>query len=96
MDFFLLNKQQVQPSHCPERNGQLTQPIRTDMNDSIMRKGNYIKMIYKEKGGWNMYKGYIGEIRQYRKGQDFAMIILHAMANMKLMKVPIEHFIKID
>lgn len=98
MDFFLLNKDQKSSpiNETSIRSNEPNNTVRTDMNDSIIKKGDFIKMVYKEKGGYNMYKGYIGEIRNYRKGQDYAMVILHAMINMKLMRIPIDHFIKID
>lgn len=99
MDFFLLNKEQPKSAPQPPKQNipsAVENAVRTDMNDSMIKRGDFIKMIYKEKGGYNMYKGYIGEIREYRKGQDYAMVILHAMVNMRLMRVPIDHFIKID
>lgn len=109
MDFFLLNKDHVES--CPKkqdlptnRNGvvdatQAPNPYvftEVSMNDSRIRRGVFIKMIYKENGHFNMYKGYIGEVREYCRGQDYAMVILHAMTNMKLLRVPIYHFVVID
>lgn len=108
MDFFLLNKSQVestknnsQAESKSKRDATFKTPPMLDhndtrMNDSLLRRGHFIKMIYKPNGQYNMYKGYIGEIRDYRRGQDYAMIILHAMVNLKVMRVPIDHFVKID
>lgn len=109
MDFFLINNQQlkqVNKGNKNDENGPRTNPqpvltqnkqtTRTDLNDYTIKRGDNIKMVYKEKGSHNMYKGYIGEVKDYRKGQDYAMVILHAMNDMKLMKVSIDHFIKMD
>jgi hypothetical protein len=93
MDFFLINKQEPKQIVQPPLNSQV---IRTDVNDCTIKRGDFIKMVYKEKGSHNMYKGYIGEVKVYRKGQEYAMVILHAMNDMKLMRVSIDHFVKIE
>ena len=57
-----------------------------------IKKGNFIKIIYQKNSVLNNYKGYIGEIKEYRKEQDSALIFLHAITSFRLIKFPITHF----
>ncbi len=99
MDFFLLSANDTIKANTDtnkENTETIKQETSTFMNSSLIKRGDYVKIIYKPNGRYNTYKGYIGEVREYRKDRDFAMVILHAMVNMKLMRIPIDHFIKID
>jgi hypothetical protein len=55
-------------------------------------KGTSIRIIGIPGSMLNSYKGYIGEVRDYKRGQDFAMVTLNAINNGNLIKVPLEHF----
>ena len=44
----------------------------------------------------DLYCGYIGEIKQFFKGDDSALVILHALNNLHPITFPIECLIKID
>jgi hypothetical protein len=57
--------------------------------------GNRVKIQYVPNSKLNAYKGYIGEIKQYRKGQEHAIIWLHAINSQTFIKFPINHFTKI-
>jgi hypothetical protein len=59
-----------------------------------IRRGNYVKIIGVKNSILNIYKGYNGEVRDYKKDQDFAIIFLHF--NYSRIKFPIDHFIIID
>ena len=59
-----------------------------------IRRGDYVKIIGVKNSILNNYKGYIGEVRDYKKDQDFAIIFLHC--NYNRIKFPIDHFIIID
>lgn len=81
-----------------DKNKQKTTPKNNDMHlNSIstyknIKKGNFIKIIYQKNSLLNNYKGYIGEIKEYRKEQDSALIFLHAITTFRLIKFPITHF----
>jgi hypothetical protein len=55
-------------------------------------KGTSIRVIGLEGSLLNVYKGYIGEVRDYRRGQDYALVTLMALNNGNLLKMPLEHF----
>lgn len=61
-----------------------------------IKRGDFVKIIYLKNSNLNIYKGYVGDIREYRKDQDSAIIFLHAISSSNKIRFPIEHFIKID
>ena len=62
-----------------------------------LRKGNLVKIIGIKNSTLNAYKGYIGEIKDYKKDQDFAIVFLYAIqTNAHFVKFPINHFIVTD
>lgn len=85
------NKQKT--TTTPKNNDMHLNSISTYKN---IKKGNFIKIIYQKNSLLNNYKGYIGEIKEYRKEQDSALIFLHAITTFRLIKFPITHFIKIN
>lgn len=58
-------------------------------------KGDCVQIIHLENSQLNMFKGYIGEIKEYKRGNDNAMIFLYALPYYKLIRMPISHFKKI-
>ena len=58
-----------------------------------VKKGNMVRIIYNENSILNLYKGYIGEIRDYKKEQDFAIVFLHGINSQTFIKCPLQHFI---
>ena len=61
-----------------------------------LKKGDTVKIIRMENSDLNIYKGYLGEIKDYKKGQDFALVYLLATFNLSVVKFPLEHFILIN
>jgi hypothetical protein len=89
MDFFqLLNNAQKKDR---EGGGGKDTPKPHSLYENI-RRGTQIKIIRVKNSILNVYKGYIGEIRDYRRGQDYAMVTLNAVNNSTPIKVPLEHF----
>jgi hypothetical protein len=58
-----------------------------------VKKGNMVRIIYNENSILNLYKGYIGEIRDYKNEQDFAIVFLHGINSQTFIKCPLQHFI---
>lgn len=56
-----------------------------------LRKGNMVKIIRLENSELNYYKGYIGEVRDYKKDQNHASIFLHARNNNIIISFPLTH-----
>ena len=57
-----------------------------------IRRGTPVKIVRMKNSVLNVYKGYIGEIKDYRRGQDYAMVTLNAVNNSTPIKIPLEHF----
>jgi len=55
--------------------------------------GDLVKIIRLENSYLNVYKGYNGEIKLYRKGNKTAILFLEARNNINFIVFPIEHFI---
>lgn len=58
-----------------------------------LRKGLMVKVIYKKNSPLNYYKGYVGEVKQYKPNSEHALVILHAVNYPKLIRMPIDHFV---
>jgi hypothetical protein len=61
-----------------------------------IRKGDFVKIIKLENSELNHYKGYIGEIRDYKKDQSHALIFLHARNTNTYILFPLKHLEKYD
>ena len=69
-------------------------PTNENFNEELFKKGDFVKIIYKENSKLNMYKSYNGEIRTYYKGGVTASIQLEACNSAQAIVFPIDHFIK--
>ena len=56
-----------------------------------IRKGNMVKIKKLDNSELNYYKGYIGEVRYYKKDQTQALIFLHARNNNVVISFPLTH-----
>lgn len=61
-----------------------------------IRRGDMVKIIGVKNSVLNSYKGYIGEIRDYKRDQDYALIFLHCINSHTIIKFPLTHFVKIS
>jgi RimJ/RimL family protein N-acetyltransferase len=60
-----------------------------------IRKGDVVQIIRCPNSILNVYKGYIGEIKEYFQGQGYAPVLLYAINNQTIVKFPLNHFIKL-
>ena len=72
------------------------EPTNENFHEELFKKGDFVKIIYKENSTLNMYKSYNGEIRTYYKGGVTASIQLEACNSAQAIVFPIDHFIKRD
>lgn len=59
------------------------------------KRGDLIKIVRFEKSVYNSYKGYTAEIYDAKRNDGFAMVLVHTNYP-KLIKLPLEHFKKLD
>jgi hypothetical protein len=84
--------QQVQQEQST--NTLIKNEINMEFQEELFKKGDFVKIIYKENSKLNMYKTYNGEIRTYYKGGITASIQLEACNSAQAIIFPIDHFIK--
>lgn len=71
-------------------------PLRNPLyHSSVLKKGDTIKIIYYPNSYYNSYKGYYGEIKDYKKSQSFALVHIYTSTSTRTIRLPIDHFIKI-
>ena len=63
---------------------------------SNLKAGDPIKIIFYPNSEYNSYKGYSGEIKDYRKSQSFALVYVYTSTSTKQIRLPLEHFIKVE
>jgi hypothetical protein len=61
-----------------------------------IKRGDVVRIVNVPNSKLNSYKGYIGEIRDYKRDQDFALVSLHAIIALPIIKFPLVHLIKYD
>jgi hypothetical protein len=54
--------------------------------------GQFVRVHYLQGSSLNDFKGYIGEIRDYKQGQEHALVTLHALNTQRPIKMNIQHF----
>ena len=87
MNFFDLPKQNT-TKEC-----QIKHKLPESQNHiKLVRIGQLIRIKRLDGGKYNYFKGYIGEIKDYRKGQNTALIVLHALNTPQCYKIPLDHF----
>lgn len=90
MDFFLdCNLTPSNPTSTPNN-------INNDIIYDNFKIGDVVKIVYKKNSILNSYKGYVGEIRDYKRGCDNAYIFLIAKQYKTIVNFPIDHFIVIQ
>ena len=56
------------------------------------KRGNFVKIVKYENSVYNLYKGYIGEIRECY--DQHAIVALEADVSNKTINIPLDHLIK--
>ena len=101
---FNKNEKQIKQMNNPNHNtfnefffkkGNFIRVIRTPRKYQVDDQGN-IQTLERNTRLCDIYCGYIGEIKQFFKGDNSAMVILHALNNVQPIKFPIEYLVKID
>lgn len=70
--------------------------IEQNHTNQVLKRGDFVRIVYLKGSALNTYKGYNGEIKQYTRDAATAYIVLEAMNSSKSICFPIEHFIKVD
>ena len=110
MDFFLFSQKSkpqnsltdLSPQNSPTNTHSSKQLYDTskkvDNHTSFdnLKNGEYVRIIRKENSPLNYYKGYIGEIKNYKRGQSRVQIVLQAQNNAHPIIFPIDHFVKME
>ena len=65
-----------------------------EQNHLYIKRGDMVKIVNVPNSILNTYKGYIGEIKNYKKDQDFALVFLHGITSITIIKFPLLHLIK--
>lgn len=68
--------------------------IEQERVDQVLKKGDFVRIIQLKNSHLNHYKGYNGEIREYRRDADTAYVVLEALNSGQSICFPITHFIK--
>lgn len=61
-----------------------------------LKIGTFVKIIHYKNSLYNVYKGYIGEIKDFKQNSNTAVINLHAINENRSIILPIDHFIIYD
>jgi len=60
------------------------------------KKGEIVLIVKYNNSIFNTYKGYYAEIKEYKENSNVAHVILQALNYPTLIKMPIQHFKKLD
>jgi len=85
----------VSTETSPQKDGPNVHVDTEHNSNRVLQKGTTIKVIKYRNSPYNIYKGYIGEIKDYKRDMDTALVFLHAISSFNLIRLPLEHFIVI-
>jgi transcription antitermination factor NusG len=87
MDFFqFLEKSNVQQDQESKEVKQTKEVYKK------FKKGDFVRIVGVKDSLLNYYKGYMGEIREYRADKEHALVFLHpVIASTSYIKFPLEH-----
>lgn len=99
MDFF--SYLQNSGNESIKKNKKIEQENLENINDKHLQNTNFkrgeVVIIQKyENSAFNTYKGYYAEIKKYNQNSDHAYVILPALNYPILIKIPINHFAKLE
>lgn len=69
-------------------------PTENLIENENFNKGDLVRIVRLENSRLNVFKGYYGEIKSYKKGSKTASIFLEAVNSGSLTIFPINHFVK--
>jgi len=72
-----------------------TQKREMEQAHLYIKRGDMVRIVNVPNSMLNIYKGYIGEIKDYKIDQDYALVFLHGITTVTFMKFPLVHLIKI-
>lgn len=62
-----------------------------------IKNGDMVRVIGVSGSILNSYKGYIGEVKSYKKNNDYALVFLHSISsNASIIKFPLKHLILLN
>ncbi len=107
MDFFqFLNKSTAVSGGEKQNEIKNNRNVNCEIVRNWFKQGDMIKVIGKPKNGVierqidvvnaSVYKGYIGEVKEFKKGHDYATVLLHAMNTMKPIRIKTEYLQRIN
>lgn len=64
-----------------------------NMEFKHVRQGMFVKVVAIPNSALNVYKGYKGEIKEYKSGNEYAVVVLHCINNLPAVKFPLNHFV---
>lgn len=75
----------------------LTETKKREMEQAhlYIKRGDMVRIVNVPNSMLNIYKGYIGEIKDYKIDQDSALVFLHGITSITFIKFPLVHLIKI-
>jgi|Laugrespbdmm15sn_2_1035079.scaffolds.fasta_scaffold00406_10 hypothetical protein len=72
-----------------------TQKREMEQAHLYIKRGDMVRIVNVPNSMLNIYKGYIGEIKDYKIDQDSALVFLHGITSVTFIKIPLVHLIKI-
>lgn len=92
MNFFDLFHKETVAAPQPEQQSSTTQ---TDGLARVhFKRGDFVRVVRVPDSPLNIWKGYNGEIKDYVKGTEHAMVVLEALNAHSPIRFPINHLIK--
>lgn len=87
---------QTQDSNVPCQTDRETQRREMEQAHLYIKRGDTVRIVNVPNSMLNIYKGYIGEIKDYKIDQDSALVFLHGItSSVTFIKFPLVHLIKI-
>ena len=82
-------------------NSQVKPPFikaQSDFNfkEYVLKNHDFVKIVKYKNSPMNIYKGYNGEIKQFFKGTQYALVALEAKNGSQFIKFNVEHLVKRD
>jgi hypothetical protein len=92
------HKHQTEDFNVPCRTDNVlkeTQKREMEQAHLYIKRGDMVRIVNVPNSMLNIYKGYIGEIKDYKIDQDSVLVFLHGITSVTFIKFPLVHLIKI-